>query len=328
MTKISCDGATHPNDAERFNAAVTLSRLHFGGDFGTTDSPLYAIPHALLEAIERRMAGWISPSEMEFEKGLTDLCGQHHGVGIVPGKVISCMLLPSEEPSALSREIFEKMGWDGAWTFQQARRLLATGRQRGVIVQDQLIAYAGWLMTEPAFVEDVEALKARNPASFDPTAADEELIKASEDFTRFRDRWQLAGMASWDLPLPQGPNLTGVPFPESVTAREQMSEIQLPATMRLPARFPLREMLGEMQRDSPLEHLAGWQQILDRQEHQRFERMLPLHFYRHIVLPSRYGDRIKRHVEGLDEAFGDYFGKVSGDSIKKLRLECKRRLRG
>ena len=54
--------------------------------------------------------------------------------------------------------------------------------------------------------------------------------------------------------------------------------------------------------------------------------MMELHFYRHIVLPSRYADQIRGYVEFLDEKFGEFLGGVSSDSIKKIRLACNRRL--
>jgi hypothetical protein len=104
--------------------------------------------------------------------------------------------------------------------------------------------------------------------------------------------------------------------------------VRLPANLRPPARFPLRQVIA-----APTDsHLAEWQAVMD-QEHPsrlnypRWRRMFYLHFLRNIVLASGYRDRFRRRAGALDGAFADYFGDDSDESVRKVRLWVGRRLK-
>ena len=187
-------------------------------------------------------------------------------------------------------------------------------------------------MTEPTFLEEVVSLKLLEKTHCGLNNSDEERRQAITEYCGFCNRWRLMGMATWELPLPQGPNISSLPLPNSVVPLATMTNLQLPATMRLPARFPLDQILKKQRHNNSTDNLDGWQKILDREESgnklgiQGFCQMMELHFYRNIVLPSRHSDRIRKNVALLDEKFGEFLGGVSSDSIKKIRSACNRRL--
>jgi hypothetical protein len=136
-------------------------------------------------------------------------------------------------------------------------------------------------------------------------------------------------MATWDLPAPQGPNLAGIELPESARRGAEQVSLELPLTTRLPARFPIRDVIAEIRNQTARPHLAEWHEILDREGKngpglRQFRTMLHIQFFRDIVLASRYLDRFKGRVEALDRAFGVFFD-VSQDSVKKIRLEAEHR---
>ncbi len=91
----------------------------------------------------------------------------------------------------------------------------------------RLKGYAGWLLTEPTFLHDCRSLAQRwkdlpeadrprfplRRGSFHsdlPERTPHDRLRGRRrrsraDFFHYCDRWGLAGMASWDLPDPQGP---------------------------------------------------------------------------------------------------------------------------
>ena len=127
-------------------------------------------------------------------------------------------------------------------------------------------AYVGWLMTESTFLEEVDSLKLLEKTHCGLNNSDEERQQAIAAYFGFCNRWQLMGMATWELPLPQGPNISNLLLPQSIVPDDSMTNIQLPATMRLPARFPWQHTLKKLRHENSNDHLKEWQQILDQEE--------------------------------------------------------------
>jgi hypothetical protein len=146
----------------------------------------------------------------------------------------------------------------------------------------------------------------------------------------FLDRWGLAGMSSWDLPLPQGPNMTGVRWPDTLVGERRSVQVEIPVTMTVQTGYPLLESLKEIRRQETPPHLAEWGEILGRTGGKKglvyFQHLFHLCFYRDLALGARYGKRFKGHMEPLDRAFGEFLG-VSQDRVKRVRCDIARRLR-
>jgi len=296
----------------------------------------YSLPSQLLKSIKSAMPNWLAASALTFEDSLADLCERYQVVGVAGGKPVSYGWLTmgtqsdgQSEPLTLAT--LKRLGWDQYWTLATANRLLTVGADRIAPFRQQLQAFLGWLITNPTFVSQVAEFEAREEnllAAGKSLEDDKELLAA---FIEFCAEWQLDGMATWDLPIPRGVNLSGLAIP--LCTRDESINLTLPATIRFPARWPLNDLMRDLRRNAISDRLAGWLEVLDQSGGDgkglhRYRQMLPLHFYRNVVLKSRYGDHFSGHVELLDVAFADFFGDIREDSVKKLRLGIERRLKG
>jgi len=303
----------------------------FRGNPPADREPLYALPSSLLDAIESCLPGWLTTDAMGFERELAAFCELHRAVAIAGGRTVSHeILLPTPAPE-ISRELFEELGWERHMSYQQACRAVRLASERLSPIHDQQEAYLGWLLTNSQFLEEVASLRARQDAEVEDSGSLTDASPLFGEFASFCRRWQLVGMATWELPIPQGPNLSGIPFPRHCEQPDTDVGIVTPVTMRLPARYPIREIASEVQRRKTPDHLNEWLRVLEGGENRpglrRFARMFPLHFYRNVVLLSRYGSGAPGIVPRLDEAFATFFGGLTGDSVKRLRTAIQRRLR-
>ena len=137
-------------------------------------------------------------------------------------------------------------------------------------------------------------LREREKGFLDVTSAEAGMPFVHE-MNAFCNRWQLTSMATWALPEPQGPNLAGVELPESARRGAEQVSLELPLTTRLPARFPIRDVIAEIRNQAAQPHLAEWHAILDREGKEgpglrQFRTMLYIQFFQNIVLASRYLD--------------------------------------
>ena len=300
------------------------------------ESSFYSLPLELIKPLQSTIPNWLTAEAVTFEEEFANLCGRHNVVGVAAGRPVPYGWLTFATQSAgqgepLTLSDLKWLGWDQFWSLETANRLLNVGADRTEPLRRQLQAFIGWLITNPAFVSQVAEFKAREKdklATGEPLEDDEELLAA---FVEFCAEWQLDGMATWDLPIPRGVNLSDLAIP--LCTRDESINLTLPATIRLPARWPLNDLMRDLRRNAISDRLAGWLEVLDQSGGDgkglhRYRQMLPLHFYRNVVLKSRYGDHFSGHVELLDVAFADFFGDIREDSVKKLRLGIERRLKG
>ncbi len=275
--------------------------------------PLYAMPPELIGAIAEFVPGWLTADELHFERDLAEFCRRcAWAAGIVQGNTVPAAPLPIPLPPA----------YPGNQGEQEALRLLSP-------LLDQRQAYAGWLLTNPLFVAERDRIREhrtqrRSWRSFVEMPDD----KPDPTFKEFLSRWSLGGFSCWDLPVPQGPDLTSIGLPRSRSSTDIRFEI--PVTVGLPEKYPQRLIIENFRRQKAPPHLLEWVNVLQRRGQGKgvshYQQILPLHFYYNLALRPRYGQRFRRHVEQLDQAFGDYFGRGE-DLIKKLRSQIARRLR-
>lgn len=134
----------------------------------------------------------------------------------------------------------------------------------------------------------------------------------------------MSSLQSWELPVPQGSNLTGAAWPHGVLQNKAHATVQIPMIMRVKARDPVQEVLEEARhRDIP-EHLREWIGLAAKTA-LAYGEIFNLHYFRNLVLGSRYGKRFKGNVNHLDEALADFLC-ISVDTIRKYRQQIRRRL--
>jgi hypothetical protein len=304
-------------------------RERSAGRSALAEEPTYALPISLIDSLNDVFPDLITREDLEWENSLAYLCIRFHCVGVLAEKPVVYPLLDDRDLPGLSREQFDDLGWRQYWTYEQAVELLRRGSDRISLLRPQMQAYAGWLVTNSTFLQDVGKLRGieeeLRDAGIDPLEATDAIAK----YQQFCTSWQISGMATWDLPVPRGIDLSGLGV---VAAESELSmKFCMPATMRLPARFPLADVIAGIRAESTSEYLAEWQNVLnldgkDGTGLRRYTQMLRMHFYRNIALSSRYAERMRGNTERIDIAFAKYFGNIGSDSVKKLRLEIERRL--
>jgi hypothetical protein len=296
--------------------------------------PVYVLPDDLLDAIERepQLRGWLTDSELAFERDLTARCEPAGWCGFVEDVRIACTFVTP--PRAYADDlaaVADATGDEGLCTSQPSIAQVAIAEERLKAWDVQERAYVGWLLTHPEFVCERNFLREQYRRArrgfFNMFFA----ASRDSDSCAFLHRWGLVGMSSWDLPLPQGPNLTGLRWPDALVGERQSVQVEIPVTMTVQSCYPLLESLKEIrQRETP-SHLAEWGRILGRSGAKKglvyFQHVFRLHFYRNLALGTRYGNRFKGYIEPLDHAFGTFLG-IRQDRVKRLRCDISHRLSG
>jgi hypothetical protein len=327
-TSNTIEAAFKSNDAN-WKALCTAHEKLFGN---VAPVVLYSLPESLIEALAKRSRGVLSDAELDFELNLSDALRSQHSIGFVNGRPIQSNLFTKRTAVSVSEADFDSLGWkEFGLTCEKVNQVAAEIESRALHIHDQFVAYAGWLITNPMFLHEVAVLRKRGPA-LEPACLEQTAVLVDREINKFLARWQLAGMTSWDLPNPQGPNLSGIALPASTRRGAEVVTLEMPPTIRLPARFPMSDLLSENRHQATQPHLVEWRAILDQEKDKttfgilRFSQMLHLQFFRNIVLGSRYKDRFNGHLQALDSAFGEYLD-VGAQSAQKLRLAIAHRLR-
>jgi hypothetical protein len=107
----------------------------------------------------------------------------------------------------------------------EARQLVRATTEQ----QHRLKGYVGWLLTEPAFIQETAELDASSQAfsaeelplfplgRYEMKAEPSPHLAINGKVADFLDRWGLTQLATWDLPEPQGPLLPN-PLPPGAPA--------------------------------------------------------------------------------------------------------------
>jgi hypothetical protein len=187
------------------------------------DEPLYALTPALIEHLKRGdddRPAVLDRDAAEAEHALLEICQQSNAVGSWKGIPISYPLLSPPPNPFLSDELKQELKWTPRQQIGYSKCIRRMERS-----ELRLKGYAGWLLTEPAFLEARESLKAawhKLPESQRPSfplerpvhlpqlpphvvPAQHRLAQFAQELEAFLNRWGLIALATWDLPTPQGP---------------------------------------------------------------------------------------------------------------------------
>lgn len=216
--------------------------------------------------------------------------------------------------------------------------------------------YLGWLLTNPQFIQEHDALLEQHLTSFrrwgvhrDRTNATPsmaaQLFGQQQDYPgsdpawrefesmkeAFCFRWRLAGLAGPDLPLPIGAQVDqDVPITYFVRGIEQTGLFLLPDILPIPSRDQIRKSIDDARRSTNgSNHLAGWFKIIRlgnqaKNQIDRFARVFIVqHYWR--TLKSRHAEALSRNTGKLELAFAQWL-EVSEETIHQDRLMIARRL--
>ena len=278
------------------------------------------------------------PQRVELEVALSDICGDHsHNAGFRNGlPFVYCL---RRQPMQFSAADVQILNMNEAQLGNIAR--IAEERTAGMARTTR--AYAGWLMTNPQFLGELDGLLETWADMVrrwgfdrlgiiqlngmylpgDDPAADPRWADYRSAFEEFFTRWRLRGMAAPYLPIPLEPGMSGQ-FPVSVLPQVMRSggAFVLPDTCSVPSRDELRWMLDDSLHRGPApEHLTEWMELVARDNTAKkpfimFERLFELqHYFR--LLHHRHAPALQRKLIPVKEVLATFLGvskrTVDGD---------------
>jgi len=313
------------------------------------DQFFYTVPSDLLQSICRPQTGEafeVDEELLQLEADLSRISGDHGSrVGFWNAMPIQCNIMHTA-PS-VRREDLAGFGLSE----EDIKNTVRQANERLLSFSDITCGYAGWLMTNPEFLSELDALNEQYcepmhrwgtalvglpiPSTqpeglFNPTA-EEGWKEYDAAVLEFCVRWRLQGLAGPRIPVPMRPMMSGQ-FPLSIV--EQLMRagglFNWPDTFPLFARDELRDLLADALRQAGTnEHLSGWQSIIDSSNRAKnqfgsFERRFRLqHFWR--LLRQRHPAAFNRRLSRIELAFAPHLG-VDESSIKRDRQEIQKRL--
>ena len=305
------------------------------------DRFFYTIPEKILQAVCKPQSDETFDTDealLKMEGDLSQISGDHGArVGFWNNMPIECNLM---RVTSLRRE---DLAQSGDLSEQQVSENLQTANERLLSFSEITCGYAGWLMTNLAFLSELDALLAdfgqqmhrwgtarvglpipsTQPSGlFNPTA-EQGWKEYDTAVLEFCVRWRLQGLAGPRIPVPMRPMMGGQ-FPLAIV--EQLMRagglFNWPDTFPVFARDELREMLTDaLQRTESSEHLTGWHHIIGssnkaKRQIGKFERRFRLqHFWR--LLRERHAEVFNRRLNRIERAFAEYLG----DKESTIRLD-------
>jgi hypothetical protein len=262
---------------------------------------------------------------IDAERDLARLCRPVRAAGFSGGRFIHYPLLVP--PQAASPEALPADPWGR----------LSQAFPRDDTVVERLKGYAGRLVCDPAFLAEAAALESRwrdLPEGTRPVLPLASFIcvndypalaptsnpgpKAFEDdFRLFCDRWLLAGMATWDLPVPRGPVFPGSEGGTAEVYPPGMVALAMPFFYPLLGDDALQQEVYARQR--AVARRAGLDPALAGLSHHKvYGNLLTVAHLERVIL-RRYGRGNKCGLVGaVEDALHRALG-VSKDQVKKLR---------
>lgn len=328
-----------PVDLEAFHArhVAWIDRAPAG--------PIHCLPEGSIGRLARTSRNQppvLDHTAIRAERDLLALCRRTNSVGFDGPRPIAYPYLTP--PLAIPPpEDYPQLPWLRTHRVALEQAVALAGR-----ANDRLKGYAGWLVTEPPFLEAVTGLEARwrslpdrvrpgfplgpapttavAPAGSSPAPPEASAFAA--DFASFCGRWGLVGMATWHLPLPQGPLLPS-PLGGGQAPIAEGVHLFLPAHYPLAGDDDLLSMILAEQK-ALARRLGLDESVAGLPHHRIYARMLEVSHHE-ATIAARYGgpsqpqDFIQQIIEALAEGLGQ-----SVDNVRRLRKEisaCRRGLR-
>jgi hypothetical protein len=241
--EIAPAGTRAPMNRTDRHAGLRRLLPHLPECLGDAD-PVYALPQLVIDALARRSrlgCPLFDARAARAESTFTTFCEQTGSVGWWSGLPVQFTVLDAVR-ARIPAEVLARLGWARYETIIHA--LLG----RCDRIRERLRGIVGWLLTEPTFLQElaeVRCLFEKLPLGERPWFPLGRLLVAHEDtpevplcafgdaLGQLLDRWELVGLASWDLPIPQGPLMPNM-LPTDALAQPR-GGVQL----HVPTGFPL-----------------------------------------------------------------------------------------
>lgn len=295
----------------------------------------YAIPRNILDALSDSGLALFTSEELKLEYNFEKLCSK---VGMIGFGANGPLVFPILKLSSMSSVYYNPKAMPALINTERL------GRSTVDQFKIQQLAYLGWLATNPIFLNEKSALlnywisSDANPTylkgpnhlkQFSKLPAQAQyswLLQAERcnTFLHFYRRWDLDGLATWDLPMQVPANVGGCGHISELLGIDHNPAIHLPETLRLPTKLSPQSFLVQ----SPSEHLKEWRNILEKNQTKRRAEGFVIHFYQDIVLKGIFGADLHRCQSKLDQLLAQAF-RISAplESMKGMNVETIKKVR-
>ena len=302
------------------------------------DGVLFSLPPSEVDGA-LRLFRWDAKCELA-ERELAALCDRHRAIGVVDEGFVDYPWLRPPLPMP-QVDLLESM--DLNWP-QEVMDAVCNLKEPTNSLNARMRSSLGRLISMPRFGTEADALRvawlqlpdqsrpplpirrsarsSKLPVKMEWSSADpSELRDFVSEFDHFCDGWQIAGMATWHLPIPSELNL--VPGLGS-----QTGETRGALGFRVPLHFPLQaedgvgsQVLETHQRlatEVGIEDLGSWQS---------YATMFEIHHWEY-VLRHRYCREIQKRafVQNVEFFLAELLG-ISRERVRVLRTRLRAKLR-
>ena len=298
--------------------------------------PLYALPTDLFDTLREHAPEVLGPDK-KVERLLARFCQENGFAGFWRHRPFSYPLLDPQGRGLLNEEHMRayKRHWPTLQTFGIQEKIKGEFKP-GTLVGSRMQAYLGWLVTEPAYRQERDALRQQGEAVVAETADVESFnwIPAAEDIQRlglpvsdearsfhesyrqFCRRWCIERLVTWDLPLPTDLVWDVAADAASEDLHAQGVLLFVPYSFIPHGTVNLSDMSSRILHARTPEHLRGWvdRESADRlgQKEDRFGNLYRFHHFWNVIL-DRYRDRIAGNRTRAKAALGDFL--IGPDSV-------------
>ncbi len=327
---------------------------------------IYSLPATLIDVLQEmpKKAGakFFTQGEESLERELSRVAGN----GFVFKNPFGYPMFPIEpedrEPTEADKRQHQL---DESIEFLMEQEMAASGRTRleteayfaasaaiAKLVDVRRAAYAGWLVTNPHFREELarlyevfgEAVKSvgrfpqlpkyifRQQTEYSKT----DNVGLRTAFSLFYRRWSIDRLITWDLPVPMDPQLVNRTLYRVEDLDVAGTTLFVPWYLRRDEQLKIAEVLEASRIYSSPNHLAAW---LDKKPKnlgmKRYGLLLQMCICLEFVLERRYPNKLVNRIEDFDRAFDIYAADGAdrrksdavGENAKKLRMEMRKLLR-
>jgi hypothetical protein len=352
----------------------TFERLHPGQPFLAQD-PLYALTEDAIDAIQKGVPGFFTDEQVRFERDLYRMTGggfflrrplgEPASLRDTPGLTVEEFLMhsayvrptPGELEKRLAPILREELRpggktdqvtrivndflaefreWQGRsrWDIREAGQ---QERREGRFMLRRGEAYAGWLILNRQFRQELDGLRARwetavsRRGSFPEPVGPDGPGRKGDSCTRecraFYRRWCLERMLTWELPVPLAARLHPAGNPGSGLTGEEGVNLLLPWYLVRGEQLDVHQVLQRIRFESAPEHLRGWvckpRGRTGPAGEVTYQRLYWLYRCYELVLGRRYAAACPGRLEKLDTALASVVG-LDQDWVKRLRQRLAR----
>lgn len=315
--------------------------LRFHGHRLLGNAPYFTLPRKLLTQVVAEVGeSRFEADIIELECALSDICGDHSSyIGFWNYQPINFQLLRPKND--LVNDVFVRGMSKFGKSEAEARSTLAIGQQRLRWAHEVCRGYCGWLMTNPAFLDEhnvitqrwthqisqngiphMGAVMADRRSTPDVQIAEGEMRQFLQAFEDFFVRWRLDGMPSPLLPQPMGIHLPVTNLrPVLGHMRQGGTTFYIPDICPVPSRDELRELLEEALRgrNAP-RYLEEWFEIVHadnvaKNQIPRFARLFEMQHYVRTIY-ARHAEALQRKKSAVVLAISQYL-QTSDDTVER-----------